>query len=296
MLGVSLLEAEVRIWLCDGTREAQQEDVAVTWARGKMGMPGQYVPNTWPVCNTVLWSDGVTAFLSQGLCEGVLLNVPYIPAPSCHCCSNPATRSRRRFRLCHWRHCVLITLWHWWQELKRIIHSPLSCQRSHPLQSSRSGSLAHGRTRLPGQQWPWLWDASARTAMSSAAGLALSSPCSLRHLQFRFPKWKEQQVPSRGQSGCDNTALLLKTGTTCASARDCPGYASQRTVLQPRRCNFQLEQPARLSPFPCTLGWMLFCYQIVQTSPAPCSLSISVIWLHLAGVLWLSILWCNSGQ
>lgn len=57
-----------------------------------------------------------------------------------------------------------------------------------------------------------------------------------------------------------------------------------------------LSGTARLSPFPCTLGWMLFCYQIVQTSPAPCSLSISMIWLHLAGVLWLSILWCNSGQ
>lgn len=45
-----------------------------------------------------------------------------------------------------------------------------------------------------------------------------------------------------------------------------------------------LSGTARLSPFPCTLGWMLFCCQIIQTSPAPCSLSISMIWLpRLAG-------------
>lgn len=110
---------------------------------------------------------------------------PLHPALSCHYCSN-ATAQSRRFPLCHWCHYVLIPLWDWWQELKRIIHSPSSCQRGCPLQSSRSGSLAHGKMRLPGQQCPQLRDMSARTAVSSAAGLALSLPSSPGHLQFKF--------------------------------------------------------------------------------------------------------------
>lgn len=113
------------------------------------------------------------------------MNVLYIPALSCHHCSNPVTQSRRS-TLCHWRHYVLITLWDWWQELRKIIHSPSSCQRGCPLQNSRSGSLAHRRMSLPEQQCPQLRAMSARTAMSSAAGLALSSPSSPGHLQFNI--------------------------------------------------------------------------------------------------------------
>lgn len=241
-------------------------------------MPGQYVPNTTCVqhCPVICWGDCVS--VTGSVWRRVLLNVPYIPAFSCHCCSNPATRSGRRFRLCHWRHCILIILWDWWQELKRIIHSPLSFQRGRPLQSGRSGSLAHGRMHLPGQQWPWLWDVSARTATSSAAGLALSSPARLGHLQFRFLGAKKIErylavvkVVMITQSHSSKQGQLVHWPET-APIMSLSGLCCSLTDIIS-----SLSGTARLSPFPCTLGWMLFCYQIVQASPAPCSLCISMV-------------------
>lgn len=80
------------------------------------------------------------------------------------------------------------------------------------------------------QEWlPGSWeDASARTAVSSAAGLASSSPSSPGHLQFNIlGDKKHKQVYSRGQSGHENTVSLLKTEITCASARGCSNYVSQ---------------------------------------------------------------------
>lgn len=174
--------------------------------------------------------------------ERVLLNIPYIPCLSCYCCSNPATRSRRQFRLCHWRHCVRITLWAWWQELKTITHTPLSCQRCHPLQSSRSGSLAHGRTHLPGQQCPQLQD------------LPRHNHLALDTYSSDFWVTEEYQVLRCHQSGHDNTVSLLKTGTTCASARDCADCVSPWVVLQPHRCHFQPEWHSEAVAFPLHVG------------------------------------------
>lgn len=63
------------------------------------GMSSRVSPTSWLFPVTVVWeSDNLTV-------------------------TNPATQSGRRFRLCPWHHCVLITLWNWRQELKWIIHS-----------------------------------------------------------------------------------------------------------------------------------------------------------------------------
>lgn len=171
------------------------------------------------------------------------MNVPYIPALSCHRCSNPATQSRRRVTLCHWRHCVLVTLWDWWQELKRIIHSPSSCQRGCTLQSSRSSSLAHRKMCLPGQQCPQLQDLPCHR--HPVLGTCSSNFWVTRSITGGY---------SSGQSGQKNTVSLLKTEITCASARDCSDYVSQWMVLLPHRCNFHLEWHSGSVAYPLHFG------------------------------------------
>lgn len=210
--GCFLTQQDKKMYLSD---EGQGADAMLTYPEYMTCL--QLCPGIWK-------GDFIPVMRSVWRTEPLL----YIPALSCYRCSNPVIQSRRRFMPCHWHHYVLTTLWDWWQELKRIIHSPSSCQRGCPLQSSRSGSLAHGRMRLPGQQCPQLRAMSARTAVSSAAGLASSSPSSPGHLQFNIlGDKKHKQVYSRGQSGHENTVSLLKTEITCASARGCSNYVSQ---------------------------------------------------------------------
>lgn len=164
---------------------------------------------------------------------------------------------------------------------------------SQSLELPKKLSTAERQEWFPGSRE----DASARTAMSSAVGLALSSPSSPGHLQFRFLGDKKNnrylamvKVAVITQSHSSNQGQIVHQPETapimCLSGWCC----SLTDVIS------SLSGTVRLSPFPCTLGWMLFCYQIVQTSPAPCSLCVSTVWLQLVGVLCLSILWYNSGQ
>lgn len=184
MPGVRLLRAEFHIQLCDGTSEAG-EDVTCHMRQGQ-GEDGN-MSLIRDLCATLSWDlMGWLHFCHEICVEHRALWMSLISRLSCHRCSNPATESRRRFTPCHWRHYVLITLRDWWQELKRIIHSPSSCQSGCPLQSSRSGSLVRRKMRLPGQQCPQLRDVSARPAVSSAAGFASSLPSSPGHLSFKF--------------------------------------------------------------------------------------------------------------
>lgn len=111
-------------------------------------------------------------------------------------------------------------------------------------------------TRLPGQQCPQLQDLPCHR--HPVLGTCSSNFWVTRSITGGY---------SSGQSGQKNTVSLLKTEITCASARDCSDYVSQCCCLTD--VISILSGTVEVLPFPCTLGWMLSCYQIVQTSPTP---------------------------
>lgn len=285
-LGVGLLRAEVCVGLCDGTREVGQADLLIPWARGKLGLPGQYVPSTWPVCNTVLWSAGVTTFLSQDLCEGESPSeYPLHPTFFLSLLLKPSHLEREKVQT--------ISLASSPTDHTSGLVAGAQKDYSQSLELPKSPSTAEQQEWFSGSRE----DVSAKTAMASAAGLVLSSPSSPGHLQFRF----------LGANKIDRCLAMVKVVMIAQSHSSKQGQLMHRPGTAPIVslsgwwCSLtgvisSLNGMTRQLTFSCTLGWMLFCYHIVQTSPVPRSLCISTVWLQLIGVFWLSILWDNSGQ
>jgi len=89
----------------------------------------------------------------------------------------------------------------------------------------------------PGQQLP------------RVAGLALSSPSSPGHLQFRFLVAKKIDMYLSVVKVVTITASPLKTGTMCALARNFPKLVSQSIVL-----HFQLEWHIKAIASPLHIG------------------------------------------
>lgn len=284
-MGVGLLRAEVCIGLCDGTREARQADQLVTWTRGKLGLPGQYVHNTWPVCNTVLWSAGVTTFLSQDLCEGESpFEYPLHPALFLSLLLKPSHLDQEKVQT-----ISLASL-----STDHTLGLVAGAQKDY----SQSLELPKRPSTAEQQEWfPGSWEnASAKTAMALAAGLVLSSPSSPEYSQFRFLGTRKIDRYLAMVKVVMIAVSLLRTGATYASARGCPDCASQWMMVQPHRCHFQLEWHDEAVDVPLRIGLDALLLPHSSDFSCPMQSCIFTVWLQLTGVFWLSVLWYNSGQ